>query len=204
MHNITFHKHDLPTDLNLGSVVAVDTETMGLVHRRDPLCVVQIAGEDGHAHVVQLDRSTYDAPHLKLIFEDSSITKIFHFARFDLAAIKLHLGVTCTPVYCTRTASKIARTYTDRHGLRDNCKELLGIDLNKKQQSSDWGAAELTSEQIEYAASDVFYLHELKEKLDIMLEREGRVHLAQSCFDFLPARADLDLAGWLDIDIFSH
>lgn len=201
---ITFHKNDLPADLDLGSLVAVDTETMGLKFERDPLCLVQLSAGDGDAHIVQLDRSNYDAPRLKALLASDDVLKIFHYARFDIAVIKACLEVECALVYCTRTASKLVRTYTDRHGLRHCCREMLGVDLNKQQQSSDWGAAELSEQQIEYAANDVLYLHALKEKLDEMLVRENRMELAQKCFDFLPVRAELDLAGWNNIDLFEH
>lgn len=202
--SIELYKGDLPDDLDLGDAVAVDSETMGLCHGRDPLCLVQLSSGDGNAHIVQLDRNTYDAPNLKALLSDKKVLKIFHFARFDLAAIKLHLGVECAPVYCTRTASRLVRTYTDKHGLRMICRELIGVDLNKQQQSSDWGAAKLSPEQLEYAANDVYYLHALKEKLDVMLVREGRMELAKKCFNFLPVRAELDISGWPDIDIFEH
>ncbi|MEM7651430.1 MAG: ribonuclease H-like domain-containing protein [Pseudomonadota bacterium] len=202
--SITLHKGDLPSDLDLGKTIAVDTETRGLRYDRDPLCLVQLSSGDGHAHLVQLDRETYDAPNLKAVLGDTSTLKLFHFARFDIAIIKRYLEVDCAPVYCTRTVSRLVRTYTDRHGLRECCRELLGVDLNKQQQSSDWGAEELKDVQLEYAANDVYHLHALKEKMDVMLEREGRAELAQKCFDFLPVRAELDLAGWPDTDIFSH
>jgi ribonuclease D len=202
--NILQHKGDLPANLDFGKAVAIDTETLGLNPNRDPLCVIQLSAGDGTAHILQLDRSTYDAPNLKAILTNPKILKIFHYARFDLAVIKAYLGVDCTPNYCTRTASKLVRTYTDRHGLRECCRELLGIELNKQQQSSDWGADTLTAEQLHYAANDVLHLHALKAKLDEMLVREDRVALAQKCFDFLPVRAELDLAGWLNIDIFEH
>jgi ribonuclease D len=198
------HEGDLPDDLDLGAVVAVDSETMGLKLGRDPLCVVQLSSGDGDAHVVRLRRPGYDAPNLKRLLADPAVLKIFHFGRFDIAMVALHLGVTCAPVYCTKIASKLARTYTDRHGLKDLTRELLGVDLSKAQQSSDWGAAALTQDQVNYAASDVLYLHALKARLDGMLEREGRTALAQACFDFLPWRARLDLAGWEDIDVFAH
>lgn len=198
------HKKDLPADLSFGSSIAIDTETLGLNPARDPLCLVQISGGDGTAHIVQLDRSNYDAPNLKKLLADTAIVKIFHYARFDLAVIKKNLQIDCGPVYCTRTASRLARTYTDRHGLRDICRELLGVELNKQQQSSDWGADELTEAQLAYAANDVLYLHALKEKLDEMMEREDRKELAEKCFKFLAVRAELDLAGWADIDIFAH
>ncbi len=202
--SITLHKGDLPDDLDLGSVIAVDTEAMGLKHDRDRLCLVQLSSGDGNAHLVQLFPGEYDAPNLKALLSDTNVLKLFHFARFDIAAIKAYLEIDCAPVYCTRTASRLIRTYTERHGLRDLCKHLLGIDLNKQQQCSDWGAPELTKEQLAYAASDVYHLHALKEKLDVILEREGRTELAQACFDFLPTRADLDLAGWPEVDIFAH
>jgi ribonuclease D len=198
------HEGDLPDGLTFTGSVAVDSETMGLRLGRDPLCVVQLSAGDGHAHVVRLSRPGYDAPNLKRLLADPEVLKIFHFGRFDIAMFALHLGVTTAPVYCTKIASKIARTYTDRHGLKDVSKELLGIDLSKAQQSSDWGAASLSPEQLAYAASDVLNLHRLREKLDIMLVREGRMALAQACFDFLPWRARLDLAGWEDVDIFAH
>jgi len=201
---MTLHKGDLPDDLDLGNVIAVDTETRGLNPVRDPLCLVQISSGDGHAHLVQLNRETYDAPNLKRVLSDTKTLKIFHFARFDIAIIKAYLGVDCAPVYCTRTASKLVRTYTDRHGLRDCCRELLRVDINKQFQSSDWGADDLSEEQLQYAANDVYHLHALMEKLDTMLVREGRKELAQKCFDFLPVRAELDLTGWPGEDIFEH
>lgn len=202
--SITLHKNDLPGDIDFGASVAIDTETLGLNPARDPLCLVQLSKGDGNAHIVQLNRDTYDAPNLKKILSNPKVTKIFHFARFDLAVMKAYLKIDCVPVYCTRTASRLVRTYTDKHGLRDICKELLNVDLNKQQQSSDWGAATLSQEQLNYAAGDVLYLHALKQKLDEMLVREGRVELAQKCFEFLPARAELDLAGWANVDIFEH
>ena len=198
------HEGDLPDGLDLGPVVALDSETMGLRFRRDPLCVVQLSSGDGHAHVVRLNRPGYDCPNLKRLLADPQVLKIFHFARFDVGMFALHLGVVTAPIYCTKIASKLARTYTDRHGLKDVTRELLGIEMSKVQQSSDWGAAELSPEQLAYAASDVLHLHELKEKLDAILEREGRMPLARACFDFLPTRASLDLAGWDDQDIFAH
>ena len=185
-------------------MVAVDTETLGLVPARDRLCLVQLSGGEGSAHLVQFRRDQYDAPNLKRLLADASVLKLYHFARFDLATMRRYLGVMGAPVYCTRTASKLARTYTDKHGLKDLVREFLNVDLSKDQQSSDWGAAELTEKQLAYAANDVAYLHRLKEALDTMLVREGRTGLAQSCFDFLPARAELDLAGWADADIFAH
>ena len=202
--SITLHKGDLPEGLDFGDILAVDTETLGLSLERDKLCLVQLSSGDGNAHIVQLDRNTYDAPNLKKLLADPNITKIFHFARFDIAVLKKHLGIDCTPIYCTRTASRLVRTYTDRHGLRDCCRELLKVELNKQQQSSDWGAEKLSKAQLEYAASDVYHLHALKEKLDVMLEREGRMKLAQDCFKALGVRADLDLAGWAEIDLFAH
>jgi ribonuclease D len=199
------HHGDLPDGLFDGvASVAVDSETMGLRLGRDPLCVVQLCGPSGDAHLVQLDRTTYDAPNLKRLLTDPKVLKLFHFGRFDIAMFKLHLGVVTTPVYCTKIASKLARTYTDRHGLKDVVRELLGVDLSKAQQSSDWGAVDLSTEQINYAASDVIHLHALRARLDAMLTREGRMGLAQACFDFLPHRALLDVAGWEDVDIFDH
>jgi len=198
------HEGDLPDSVTFTGAVAVDSETMGLRLGRDPLCVVQLSAGDGHAHVVRLDRPGYDAPNLKRVLTNPDLLKIFHFGRFDIAMFALHLGVTTAPVYCTKIASKIARTYTDRHGLKDVSRELLGIDLSKAQQSSDWGAAVLSPEQLAYAASDVLNLHRLRDRLDIMLKREGRMELAEACFDFLPWRARLDLAGWEDVDIFAH
>jgi ribonuclease D len=198
------HKGDLPPGLDFGASVAVDTETLGLNPLRDKLCVVQLSSGDGSAHLVQLDRSTYDAPNLKALMANLAVTKIFHFARFDVAAIKHHLGVDTAPLYCTKIASKLVRTYTDRHGLKDLIRELLGIEINKLQQSSDWGAHVLTDAQKQYAASDVLYLHELKTRLDQMLEREGRAKIAKACFDFVPVRAALDLGGWTEEDVFAH
>lgn len=198
------HKGDLPDDLDFGDVIAVDTETLGLSLVRDPLCVVQLSAGDGDAHLVQLDRTTYDAPNLKRILADPARLKLFHFARFDLGMLMRHLGVTAAPLYCTRTASRLVRTFTDRHGLKDLCRELLGVDMSKQQQSSDWGAETLSESQIAYAAADVLHLHALREHLDLMLAREGRLDLAESCFSFLPLRAELDLRGWADEDIFAH
>lgn len=200
---ITVHHGDLPDSLTFQGSVAVDSETLGLRPYRDRLCVVQLSGGDGTAHLVQLSQSGYDAPNLKSLLTDASILKIFHYARFDVAVMKHYLGVDTTPVYCTKIASKLVRTYTDRHGLKDLCLELAGIELSKQQQSSDWAAAKLTDQQKAYAASDVLHLHKLKERLDAMLVREGRYALAQAAFDFLPTRCDLDLAGFED-DIFSH
>ncbi len=198
------HEGDLPDGLTFSGSVAVDSETMGLRLGRDPLCVVQLSAGDGDAHVLRLHRPAYDAPNLKRLLENPAVLKIFHFGRFDIAMFALHLGVLTAPVYCTKIASKIARTYTDRHGLKDVTRELLGIDLSKAQQSSDWGAAILSAEQQAYAASDVLGLHAIKTRLDAMLVREGRMDLAQACFDFLPWRARLDVAGWEDVDIFAH
>ncbi len=199
------HQGDIPAGLFAGvTSVAVDSETLGLSLQRDPLCLVQISAGDGDAHVVRLNRPDYDCPNLKALMTDPAVLKIFHFGRFDIAMFERHLGITTNPVWCTKIASKLARTYTDRHGLKDVCKELLGVDLSKAQQSSDWGAAVLSPEQIAYAASDVLYLHGLKTRLQAMLDREGRAALAQACFDFLPQRARLDLAGWEEVDIFAH
>jgi ribonuclease D len=202
---VTLHRQDLPASyVPAGGSIAVDTEAMGLSLVRDKLCLVQLIDANGQeAHVVQLDR-TYDAPNLKALLASADVEKIFHFARFDLAMIRRDLGVACAPVYCTRTASRLARTYTDRHGLKDNVRELLGRDMSKDQQSSDWGAAEITDAQLAYAASDVIHLHALRERLDAILEREGRAALAKACFAFLQTRADLDLAGWDGVDIFAH
>jgi ribonuclease D len=200
---VHIHEGDLPETVRFGTSVAVDSETMGLRLGRDRLCVVQLSAGDGEAHLVQL-RAPYDAPNLKRLMADPSVLKIFHFGRFDIGMFALHLGVTTSPVYCTKIASRLARTYTDRHGLKDLARELLGLDMSKAQQSSDWGAVDLTPEQQAYAASDVLHLHAIKAKLDVMLAREGRAELAQACFDFLPWRARLDLAGWEDADIFAH
>jgi len=201
---ITLHKGDLPDGLDLGKIVAIDTETMGLNPHRDSLCLAQLSSGDGSAHLVQFDRASYNAPNMKALLVDPTVLKLFHFARFDVAMMEKFLGVSCAPVYCTKIASKLVRTYTDRHGLKDLCRELAGVDLSKQQQSSDWGAAELTKAQMEYAASDVLYLHRCREVLNDMLAREGRTEMAQAAFDFLPMRAKLDLAGWPEIDIFSH
>jgi ribonuclease D len=201
---IKLHKGDLPDGLKLGPMVAVDTETLGLNTARDRLCLVQLSDGDGTAHLVQFAPYSYRAPNLTRLLSDGAVMKLFHFARFDLAALKCYLGVTVSPVYCTRTASRLARTYTDKHGLKDLVKELLDVDLSKQQQSSDWGADNLSEQQLAYAANDVAYLHRLKTALDTMLEREGRMGLAKACFGFLPARAELDLAGWGHEDIFAH
>ena len=204
MTQITLHHGDLPGDLDLGPTVAVDTETMGLRVPRDRLCLVQLSSGDGTAHLVQLNDGRYAAPNLTGLLADPQVLKLFHFARFDLAVLKHWLGVDCQPVYCTKIASKLVRTFTDRHGLKDLCQEMLGVSLSKQQQSSDWGAAELTQQQQAYAASDVLHLHRLKQALDSMLAREGRIAYAQACFTFLPTRAALDLAGWDEVDIFAH
>ncbi|MGB6087510.1 ribonuclease D [Parvibaculum sp.] len=201
---VTLHRGDLPDGIDFGASVAIDTETMGLNPERDQLCVVQLSAGDGNAHIVQLDRSTYHAPNLRTLLGNPDVLKIFHFARFDLAMIQRYLGVVTTPVYCTKIASKLVRTYTDRHGLKDLARELVNVDMSKQQQSSDWGARELTEAQLAYAASDVLHLHEIKAVLDDMLAREGRTELAKACFAFLPVRAALDLAGWPEQDIFAH
>lgn len=198
------HKTDLPDGVAFSGAVAVDSETLGLSLVRDRLCVVQLTDGHGEAHVVQLDRVTYAAPNLKRVLGDPGCEKIFHFARFDVAMLKRDLGIVCTPIYCTKIASKLCRTYTDKHGLKDVVKELLGRDLSKESQSSDWGADTLTDAQLAYAAADVIHLHAVRDKLDAMLAREGRTALARACFDFLPTRAELDLAGWPDTDIFAH
>lgn len=201
--SVTLHKNDLPDDIDLGAIVAIDTETMGLKPGRDRLCLVQLSSGDGNAHLVQMLDPSFDAPNLKKLVSNPDILKLFHFARFDVAVMKEYLGVDCPNIYCTKIASKLVRTYTDRHGLKNICRELLGVDISKQQQSSDWGAEELTPEQISYAASDVYYLHKLRAQLNKMLEREGRVELAQSCFEFMATRTALDLKGWPD-DIFEH
>jgi len=201
---IKLHRGDLPGTVDLGSLVAVDSETLGLNPMRDRLCLVQLSAGDGICHAVQFAPDSYAAPNLKKMLVDPKVTKMFHFARFDVAMFQRYLGVTTAPIYCTKIASKLVRTYTDKHGLKDLVKELLGVDLSKEQQSSDWGAPELSEKQLAYAANDVAYLHRLKEVLDGMLAREHRTALAQACFDFLPARAELDLAGWDGIDIFEH
>lgn len=198
------HHDDLPAGLEFGQSVAIDSETMGLNSLRDRLCLIQLSAGDGVCHLVQFRGGDYSAPNLKALLADPGVTKLFHFARFDLAAIQHYLGVTCSPVYCTKIASRLARTFTDRHGLKDLCRDLLGVELSKQMQSSDWGAAELSEEQLRYAASDVLYLHRLREALDEMLEREGRAEMARACFEFLQTRAALDLAGWADVDIFAH
>ncbi len=199
------YRNDLPDGLHLGPIVAIDTETMGLDPRRDRLCLVQMSSGDGHAHLVQIDRGQTRAPNLERMLADPAVLKLFHFGRFDIAALKNAFGVTTAPVYCTKIASKLIRTFTDRHGLKYLLQELVGVDVSKQQQTSDWGSEKLTEAQLEYAASDVLYLHRLKDELDRRLAREGRTALAQACFDFLPARAQLDLMGWQDpADLFSH
>lgn len=201
---IRLHRGDLPADYDPGRAIAIDTETLGLNPHRDRLCVVQISRGDGSADVVQIPASVESAPVLTRVLADPGVLKIFHFGRFDLAVLSRRLGVMPGPVYCTKIASRLARTYTDRHGLKDLTRELLGIDMSKQQQSSDWGADTLTQAQLEYAASDVLHLHALRERLEAMLAREGRADLARACFAFLPARAALDLAGWAETDIFAH
>jgi ribonuclease D len=198
------HRGDLPEGVAFGATVAIDTETMGLDPHRDRLCLVQLSGGDGVSHLVQFAKGAYDAPRLKALLTDPTVLKIFHFGRFDIAMLQRYLGVTAQPVYCTKIASRLVRTFTDRHGLKDLVRDLLGLEISKQQQSSDWGAAELSDEQLRYAASDVLHLHALKARLDEMLAREGRTALAQACFDFLPTRALLDLGGWAAEDIFAH
>ena len=202
--SITLHKGDIPSGLSFGKSVAIDTETMGLNPARDRLCLVQLSAGDGNAHLVQLAAGQYDAPNLKALLTDKNVLKIFHFARFDITALKAYLDVDTTPIYCTKIASRLARTFTDKHSLKELCRELVGAELSKQQQTSDWGADKLSNEQLTYAASDVLYLHKIKDKLEAMLEREDRTALAQSCFDFLPSRAALDIGGWADVDIFAH
>ena len=201
---IKLHKGDLPNGLNLGPLVAIDSETLGLNPMRDRLCLVQLSSGDGVCHAVQFAAGEYAAPNLNKMLTDPDVTKLFHFARFDVAMFQRYLGVTTAPIYCTKIASKLVRTYTDKHGLKDLVKELLSVDLSKEQQSSDWGAPELTEKQLAYAANDVGFLHRLKDVLDTMLAREHRTELAKACFEFLPSRAKLDLAGWDGIDIFAH
>jgi ribonuclease D len=201
---IKVYKGDLPPQVELGQAIAVDTEAMGLNPRRDKLCLVQLSGGDGNAHLVQIDRATFSAPRLKTLLEDPSIVKIFHYARFDVAMLKQYLGAQVKQLYCTKIASKLARTYTDKHGLKDIVKEMLGIDLSKQQQSSDWGSPILSDAQKQYAALDVIYLHEIKARFDQILQREGRMELARACFEFVPVRAELDLAGWTEEDVFAH
>ncbi len=198
------HRRDLPDELDLGPIVAIDCETMGLNPHRDRLCVVQLSGGDGHAHVVQIEAGQTSAPNIERILNDRGVLKLFHYGRFDIAVLQHALGALAAPVYCTKIASKLVRTFTDRHGLRNLLDELLGVDISKLQQQSDWGASSLTDAQIAYAASDVLHLHRLKDELDALLLREGRAELASACFEFLPARALLDLAGWPETDIFAH
>jgi ribonuclease D len=201
---IQVHRGDLPKGLSLGQLVAIDTETMGLNPRRDRLCLVQLTSGDGTCHLVQFQPGEYGAANLKAMLTDAKVTKLFHFARFDIAALHHYLGVVTSPVYCTKVASKLCRTFTDKHGLKDLVKDLLGVEVSKQQQSSDWGADELTDEQLRYAATDVVHLHEVRKKLDAMLVREGRAEIAAACMSFLPVRALLDLGGWADEDIFAH
>jgi ribonuclease D len=201
---IKVYKGDLPAHVELGPLVAVDTEAMGLNPRRDNLCLVQLSGGDGNAHLVQLDRTSFSAPRLKSLMEAPDVTKIFHYARFDVAMLRQYLGADVGPLYCTKIASRLARTYTDKHGLKDIVKEMLGIDLSKQQQSSDWGSPILSDAQKQYAALDVIYLHEIKARFDQILLREGRMELAKACFEFVPVRARLDLAGWNEEDVFAH
>ncbi|MBT3915922.1 MAG: ribonuclease D [Rhodospirillaceae bacterium] len=201
---IQLYQGDIPADLDFGASIAIDSETQGLNLQRDRLCLIQLSAGDGDAHLVQFKAGEYDAPNLKKVLNDQSSTKIFHFARFDLAAIQKYLGVICTPVFCTRIASRLTRTYTDKHGLKDICSELLGIEISKLQQQSDWAAEDLSSEQLEYAAADVLYLHQLMEVFMQRLDRENRSEAAQACFEFLPHRAELDLGGWGSLDIFAH
>lgn len=200
----TLYQGDLPDDLDLGPVVAIDCETMGLNPHRDRLCVIQMSSGDGNAHLVQVAKGQREAPNLCRMLADPNVLKLFHFGRFDIAAMYHAFGALAAPVYCTKIASKLVRTYTDRHGLKNLLQELVGVDISKQQQSSDWGAAELTGAQLDYAASDVLYLHRLRDELNKRLEREGRMDMAQACFDFLPMRAQLDLAGWPEQDIFAH
>ena len=203
-HTIHLHHHDLPSHVHFQGAIAIDTETMGLNPKRDRLCLVQISAGDGVVHLVKFDGQNYNAPHLKKLLTDPALTKIFHVARFDLAALHTHLGVMTTPVYCTKVASRLARTFTQMHSLKNLCKDLLGLELDKQQQTTDWGAAHLTPEQMDYAASDVLHLHKLKDALDVMLKREKRDHLAKACFDFLPTRSLLDVSGWPEEEFFAH
>lgn len=201
---VTLHRRDIPENLSFGDSVAIDSETMGLKPGRDRLCLVQLSSGDGTAHIVQFPKGDYAAPNLKALLKDTNVTKLFHFGRFDIAVLHHYLGIRCHPVYCTKIASRLTRTFTDRHGLKDLCRDVLGITISKEQQSSDWGAEDLTEAQLTYAASDVLHLHDLRTALNAMLEREGRMELANECFEFLPARAELDIAGWPDTDIFAH
>jgi ribonuclease D len=200
----SYHRGDLPTGIDFGACVAIDTETMGLNLHRDRLCVMQLSAGDGTAHIVHFPDRDYAAPNLRALLADPRVVKLFHFARFDLAMIQRHFGLVCAPVYCTKIASRLVRTNTERHGLKDLCFDLLGVELSKEQQTSDWGAEQLTERQLAYAAADVLHLHALKARLDELLEREGRRALADACFSFLPVRAALDLAGWEDVDVFAH
>jgi ribonuclease D len=201
---INLYQNDLPDDLDLGPVVAIDCETMGLNPHRDRLCLIQLSGGDGNAHLVQISQDQTEAPNLTRMLADPAVLKLFHFGRFDIAVMYHRFGVLTAPVWCTKIASKLVRTYTDRHGLKNLLSELLNVDISKMQQSSDWGAPEITAAQRDYAASDVLHLHRLKTVLEGMLAREGRAEVAQSCFDFLPHRARLDLMGWPEVDIFAH
>ena len=198
------YQEDLPENINLGQIIAVDTETMGLKPYRDRLCLVQIASGDGNAHVIQISNTQISAPNLCKLLLDPGVLKIFHFGRFDIAVLFHKFNILCKSVYCTKIASKLVRTFTDRHGLKNLLQDLMAIDISKQQQTSDWGSKTLTDAQIDYAASDVLYLHELKSQLDIMLKRENREEIAQACFEFLPKRAQLDILGWQDNDIFAH
>ncbi len=198
------YQNDLPDGLDLGPIVAIDCETMGLNPHRDRLCVIQMSGGDGNAHIVQVAKGQTEAPNLCRMLEDPNVLKLFHFGRFDIAAMYHAFGALAAPVYCTKIASRLVRTYTDRHGLKNLTQEMIGVDISKQQQMSDWGAETLTDAQLDYAASDVLYLHRLREALNLRLEREDRTEVAQACFDFLPTRAKLDLAGWPEIDIFAH
>ncbi len=201
---VTLHIGDIPADLDFGDSVAIDTESMGLNPLRDRLCLIQLSSGDGNAHLVQFKNDDYSAPNLKKLLENENVTKIFHFARADVATIFYHLNLIVYPLYCTKIASRIARTYTDSHGLKSVCQALTGVDLSKQQQTSDWGADTLTPEQLEYAASDVLYLHKIRDELNKILVREDRLDLAESCFDFIPTRAVLDVYGWDEMDIFAH
>ena len=201
---IHLHKNDIPSEVKFGNTIAVDTETQGLLLQRDRLCLVQLSDGNGDAHLIQFQPDQYNAPNLKHILGDPEILKIFHFARFDIAAIKAYLNISCSPVFCTRIASRLTRTYTEKHGLKDICAELLNIEISKQQQQSDWASTELNTEQKKYAAADVLYLHQLMEILRGRLERENRIKLAEACFEFLPYQAELDLLGWHNTDIFAH
>jgi ribonuclease D len=201
---VTLHHGDLPADVTFGDTVAIDTETLGLKPHRDRLCLVQLSAGDGTVHLVKFKKDDYNAPNLQKLLADPKVTKLFHFGRFDIAIMQQYLGVTAAPVYCTKIASKLTRTFTNYHGLKNLCKDLLSVELDKQQQTTDWGADELTPEQMDYAASDVLYLHKLRDVLNGMLAREGRTEIAKACFDFLPSRAVLDLKGWEEEDIFAH